>query len=153
MEPNDSPPAPLVVSLGRQVELELVGRDGATERLTLTLVPDAQADFRAGFLGAGTPLAQAVLGQPAGREVPYRVADMRAVRILAVDPQGRTPAEDAAARREAVTRQAVEQSNTITAMIFAAAVNTKWGDYDADGLDPTRWGADAPPPAADPPQP
>ncbi|MBL8055446.1 MAG: GreA/GreB family elongation factor [Anaerolineales bacterium] len=140
--------AEIVVGLGSQVELELLSREGPAERLTVTLVPDEQADFRAGFLGAGTPLARALLGQPAGREVPYRVADMRAVRILAVAPAGRQPSEDVAARREAVTREAVEQSNAITAMIFASAVNTKWGDYDADGLDPTRWGADEPPPAA-----
>lgn len=143
-------PAPAAVSLGAQVQIELIARDGSAEPLTLTLVPDEQADFRAGFLGAGTPLAQALLGQAAGSEVPYRAADIRRVRILAVNPHGRAPDQDVAARREAVTREAVDQSNAITAMIFASAVNTKWGDYDADGLDPTRWGADAPPADAPP---
>lgn len=137
---------PALITLGAQVEIELVSRAGPVERLTVTLVPDAQADLRAGFLGAGTPLAQALLGQAAGREVPYRAADIRSVRILAVNAQGRAPAEDVAARRAAVTREAVQQSQAITAMIFASAVNTKWGDYDADSLDPARWGA-APPPA------
>ncbi len=147
---SDPNAAPAGIALGAQVECELLSRDGPPERLTMTLVPDDQADFRAGFLGAGTPLAQALLGHAAGETVPYRAADIRAVRILKVNPHGQAPAEDVAARREAATRQAVEQSNTITAMIFAAAVNTKWGDYDADGLDPTRWGAADPPPSANP---
>ncbi len=126
------------VATGMYVEVELVSRSGETERLSFTIVPDEQADFAAGFLGAGTPLAKAILGQVAGSELPYRVDDIRAVRVLAV-ATGRTAAEDVAARRKAVIRDAVNKSDFINAMIFASAVNTKWGDYDVDGLDPTTW--------------
>jgi len=127
------------VEIGMQVEVELISRTGEVDHLTFTIVPDDKADFAAGFLGAGTPLAKTILGQTAGRELPYPVADMRAVRLIAVTPQGRAQTEDVAARREAVTREAVNKSEFITAMMFASAVDTKWGDYDADSLDPNQW--------------
>ena len=139
-----------LVGLGAYVEVELMSRSGGRERLAFTLVADAQADFTAGFLGAGTPLAKAVWGQPAGAELPYPVADLRAVRVLLVRAQGQVPKEDVASRREAVERQAVDAAESINAMIFASAVNNKWGDYDPQGLDPTQRDAneDAQPGAA-----
>ena len=139
MSDDSKNPVTTSVTLGMQVAIELVSRDGETERLTLTLVPDEQADFTAGFLGAGTPLAKTLLGQTVGTELPYPIADMRAVRILAVSASGPAPAEDVAARREATIREAVSKSEFINAMIFASAMGTKWGDYDTDGLDPTTW--------------
>jgi hypothetical protein len=139
---NDSkeptiPPGP--VTSGMYVEVELVSRSGETQRLAFTIVPDEQADFTAGFLGEGTPLAKAIRGQTVGSQVPYPVADMRAVRILAALASGQTPAEEVAARREAILREAAEKSEFISAQIFASSVDTKWGDYDADGLDQTKW--------------
>ena len=128
------------ITLGSQVEIELIGGDGERERLTVTLVPDAQADFATGFLGESTPLARALFGQLAGAEVPYQVADMRAVKILAVSAEGQKPTEDIAARREAAMREAVAKSEFIQAMMFATAVDTKWGGYDPDSLDPEKWG-------------
>lgn len=125
------------VAVGMSVEIELISQSGETERLTFTIVADEQADFAAGFLGAGTPIARAILGQPVGVEVPYPVADMRSVRILAAAEGGQTPAEDVAARREAVVREAVNQANLINALMVATSVNNKWGDYDVDGLDPS----------------
>jgi hypothetical protein len=130
---------PLPISIGMHVEVDLVSQSGETERLAFTLVPDEQADFTAGFLGAGTPLAKALLGRTAGSELSYAVGDIRAVKILTVAISDRSPARDVAARREAVIREAVDHSDYINAMIFASAVNTKWGDYDADGLDPAKW--------------
>jgi hypothetical protein len=138
-EANTSP-AP--VTPGMHVELELVSRSGETQRLAVTIVPDAQADFTAGFLGAGTPLANAILGQTVGSLVPYPVADMRSVRILAASASGQTPAEAIAARREAVLRDATEKAQFIEAQIFASSVDTKWGDYDVDGLDPKKWASE-----------
>ena len=61
------------------------------------------------------------------------------MKILSVAPSDRTPGEDVSARREAVIRDAVARSDFTNAMIFASAVNTKWGDYDADGLDASQW--------------
>ncbi len=131
-EASELNPGP--VAMGMSVEVELVSQAGEVDRLAFTIVADEQADFAAGFLGAGTPLAKAILGHTVGVEVPYPVADMRSVRILAAAEDGRTPAEDVAARREAVVREAVNQSNLINALMVATSVNNKWGDYDVDGL-------------------
>jgi hypothetical protein len=119
-----------------RAEVELTAKEGERERLAFTIVEDEQADFAAGFLGAGTPLARAILGQAVGSEVPYAVAEMRSVRILSAEASGETPPEDVAARREAVVREAVNQANLINALMVATSVNNKWGDYDVDGLDP-----------------
>lgn len=74
----------LKVEIGTNVELELIGQSGETERLNLTLMPDEQADFQAGFLGVGTPLAQAILSRQAGEILPYIMGDLRQVHILTV---------------------------------------------------------------------
>jgi hypothetical protein len=127
------------VDAGMQVEVELVSQSGESERLAFTLVPDEQADFAAGFLGAGTPLGKALWGKRAGEVLAYTAGDVRSVKVLSVAISARSPGEDVAARREAVIRDAVAHADFINAMIFASAVNTKWGDYDADGLDPSKW--------------
>ena len=57
------------VALGTHVEVELIDEAGVSERLAFDLVPDEQADFANGFLGVGTPLAQAILGQTASETV------------------------------------------------------------------------------------
>lgn len=139
VEMNNSGAEALVVTKGMRVEVELVSQDGEADRLAFTLVSDEQADFAAGFLGEGTPLAQTILGQAVGSELPYTVADMRSVRILSAEESGETPSEDVAARREAVVREAVNKSNLINALMVATSVNNKWGDYDLEGLDPTEW--------------
>ena len=130
------------VTPGMHVEVELVSRSGETQLLAVTIVPDAQADFAAGFLGAGTPLAKAILGQTVGSLVPYPVADMRSVRILAASASGESPAKAIADRREAVLRDATEKAQFIEAQIFASSVDTKWGGYDVDGLDPKKWASE-----------
>jgi len=120
----------LRVGLGTRVEVDLVDESGGCEHLAFDIVPDAQADFAHGFLGAGTPLAQAILGQPAGGLVPYRVGDVVQVRVLSVTQAVRAPSDDVAAKRQAVIQQAVAQSDRISDMAFALAVGSKWGDYD-----------------------
>ena len=146
MSDNSADPAipPSTVTAGMSVEVELVSQGGEVDRLAVTIVADEQADFAAGFLGAGTPLAKAILGRPVGAEVPYPIGDMRSVRILAAAEGGQMPAEDVAARREAVVREAVNQSNLINALMIATSVNNKWGDYDADGFDPENWTSKGP---------
>jgi hypothetical protein len=121
------------VSLGTHVEVELVDESGNSEHLAFDIVPDAQADFAHGFLGIGTPLAQAILGQAAASAVPYRVGDIVQARILSVTLDVRTPSADIAAKRRAVLQQAVAQSEQISDMTFALAVGSKWGDYDPGG--------------------
>jgi hypothetical protein len=51
-------------------------------------------------------------------------------RILNVTSGVRTPSADVEAKRQAVIRQAVAQSEQISDMAFALAVGSKWGDYD-----------------------
>lgn len=120
----------LAVELGTHVEVELTDEAGGSEVLAFDLVPDAQADFENGFLGAGTPLAQAIWGKGAGDVVAYRLGDVVSVHVVQVTVTERTQVEDVAAKRQAVIDQAVAESERISDMVFALAVGSKWGDYD-----------------------
>ncbi len=120
----------LAIALGTHVEAELIDASGASEPLTFDLVLDEQADFAHGFLGVGTPLAQAILGKVAGEPITYRLGDVVSVRIVKVTAAVRVQAEDVAAKRQAVIQQAVAESERISDMVFALAVGSKWGDYD-----------------------
>jgi hypothetical protein len=122
-----------VVQVGYEVLVELVTEEG-TEQMQFDIVLDEFADFSLGFLGAHTPLARAILGQPVGAEVPYRQGDALSVRILAAAPSSRAPQTDVAERRQEVLRKAVEQSDMTSAMIFASSFTGKWGDYDPQGI-------------------
>ena len=125
---------PLLAAVGTHVTLELITEGGESEQLEFDLVTDRSADFARGFLGESTPLAQAILGQPAGRPLLYQNADIRAVRILAISPS-QAVAEDAEARRQETLRKAVRQSESTNAILFASSFSGKWGDYDPTGLD------------------
>ncbi len=127
---------PAVVRTGSRVILEMMDEQGGRERLTLDIAPDAAADFAAGFLGAGTPLAQAILSKPAGSVIPYRMGDIVEVRIIEIAPSERAPAEDAAAARDALTQEAVERANLEDIVRLALTVDVKWGDYDPEALEP-----------------
>jgi hypothetical protein len=120
--------------LGARVEIELLDERGQTEQLAFDIVPDEAADFANGFLGVGTPLAQVLLGNPAGSTLPYRMADIQEVRIISIAPSRRAPAGDAAARRQAASEEAVSKANLDDAVRLALTVDVKWGDYDPEGL-------------------
>ncbi len=120
----------LTVALGTHVEVELVDAAGASEHLAFDLVPDEQADFANGFLGAGTPLAHAIWSMSAGDVVAYHLGDVISVRVMNVSAAARVQEEDVAAKRQAVIQQAVAESERISDMVFALAVGSKWGDYD-----------------------
>ena len=124
------------VHVGTRVEVELVDDSGSAERLSFDIVPESAADFSAGFLGAGTPLAQAILGERAGSVVSYRLADVVAVRILSVALSDRAPEAGAAEAREAALREAVNKSNLEDAVRLALTVDVKWGEYDPEGIAP-----------------
>jgi hypothetical protein len=132
-ETTRDPALSVPVGPGTHVQIELVDESGASELLVFDIVPDAQADFAHGFLGQGTPLAQAILGQSVGSSVPYRMGDVVQVRILSVAVADRAPSEDVAARRQAVIQQAVAEVERMSDMAFALAVGSKWGDYDPGG--------------------
>jgi hypothetical protein len=128
------------VDIGYLVEVDLISQGGEAERLVFTLVEDKQADFKAGFLGVSTPLAQAILGKTAGEVIPYQAGDLRCVKILSVRLSDQVQSEDIASRRQAVIRKAIDHSDYVNAMIFAGSVNSKWGDYDIGKLDTSDWG-------------
>ena len=122
------------MAVGTHVEVELVDESGAGEQLAFDLVPDKQADFANGFLGIGTPLAQAILGKVVGESVTYRLGDVVRVCVVRVTGAVRVQEEDVAAKRQAVIQQAVAESERISDMVFALAVGSKWGDYDPGGV-------------------
>ncbi len=107
-------PHPGLAALGAHVEIELIAESGERERLAFDIVPDAAADFAAGFLAAGAPLAKAIMGRPAGATVPYRQADITEVRILAVRPSQRAADEAAAEARQAATQEAVARARLMS---------------------------------------
>jgi hypothetical protein len=125
---------PDAVALGRHVEVELVDRDGACERLVLDVVPEKKADFAAGFLGAETPLAKAIAGRRAGVSVPYHVGDLREVRIISVAPAQRAPEEEAA-DHDAILQKAISQSEQAEAARFSLTVDLKWGGTDPSSIE------------------
>jgi hypothetical protein len=124
-----SVPEQLKTSLGMHVIIDLILQEGI-DRLEFDIVEDNQADFSHGFLGVGTPLAQAILGRAAHSIIPYKVNDGREVRIISVTPSQKVPPGDGQARHAEVIRKAVELSDRTNAMIFASSFSGKWGDYD-----------------------
>ncbi len=132
---SNQPKPPARAGLGRHVVVELV-MGGESERLEFDIVPDEQADFEAGFLGRGTPLARAVEGLSAGQAAPYRAGEGGLVRVLSVEPARSEPPQDVARRRAETLRKAVDQSDRTNAMMFASSFSGKWGDYDPSALEP-----------------
>lgn len=132
------------VRVGCCVELELLSRSGERERLKFDLVLDEQADYQAGFLGVSAPLAQAILGEKAEITVPFFTDELMAVKILSVCESARSPDTDTAVQRDAAIKNAKDQIEFTNAILFAASMDTKWGEYDADGLDFETWRAQKP---------
>jgi len=125
--------------LGCLVKIDLIARSGERERLEFDLIPDAQSDYQAGFLGVSTPLAQTILGESAGTLIPYFTEELMAVEIISICKSIRKPAANAAAQRQSAVDAARDQIEFTNAVLFAASTDTKWGEYDADGLDYEGW--------------
>ncbi len=130
------------VAIGAHVEVELMAESGENERLAFDIVPDAEADFDAGFLGAGTPLARAILGANVGSVLPYQVGDITQVKVLGVKASSRAPTQDVAADRQAVIQKAISKSDLADAVRFALTVDQKWGDTDPEGITSSWEGTD-----------
>jgi len=130
---DDGPPR---VGVGSRVVVELIDEAGEAERLSLAVVPDDKADFQAGYLGAGTRLAAAIMGHEAGQTVPYPHGDLVEIRILDVEPFAVSEAPDAAGARQAVIQKAVDKSDLQDTLRLALAVSVKWGEYDPNGIAP-----------------
>jgi hypothetical protein len=127
------------VQPGYCVSIKLLYRSGEGEHLEFDLVPDEQADYQNGFLGISTPIAKAILGEKAGITVPYFTDELMAIEILSIRESTRTPTADTAIQRDTAVQNAKDQIEFTNAVLFAASVNTKWGAYDADGLDYEKW--------------
>lgn len=130
-----TPADDLKIWVGRHVSLDLRYADGEVERMELDIVTDQQADFSRGFLGESTPLAQVMFGKTAGTDLAYQAGDITCVRVIAVLPALRSEPQDLSSRREALERKAASDSDRTSTMIYASAMNSKWGDYDPQYLE------------------
>ncbi len=125
---------PEIVQVGCQVEVMLRDRVGNQERLRARIVADEAADYAHGYLGQGTPLAQALLGETAGTVIPYLKDDIYSIEIISVtQPEVEVP-QDAASKRQASLRKAMHKVEDTNAMLFASSFSGKWGDYDPDSI-------------------
>jgi hypothetical protein len=123
-----------VITVGCQVEIDLLDRAGKKERLSVVIVPDETADFSHGYLGESTPLAKILLGEKAGNKIPYLKDDILAIEVLAVTKPTHKPPQDAAKEREAKMKEAIREVADTNAMVFASSFSGKWGDYDPDSI-------------------
>ena len=119
-----------VVAPGTLVELRLIDQSGEAEAISFCIVEDKLADYRNGFLGEGTPLARAILGQKAGARILYGVDDIATIEILSVKPAEIEPDKGVVGRREATLRKALLRADLTNAVNLATSFNSKWGDYD-----------------------
>ena len=123
------------VGVGVHVEVELIDDRGQSETLAFDIVPEQAADFDAGRLGENTPLVQAILGQSAGNQIPYTLADIRSVRVLSIQAARSQAFENTAAQREVSLQKALNAIERTNAAIFASSYSGKWGDYDPGGIE------------------
>lgn len=127
-------PLPDAVAIGLHVAIEMIDQRGECEALAFDIVPERAADFDQGLLGVNTPLAQAILGHKVGSMLPYRLGDVRSVRILSVGPPQAEALADARSRRQAALQKAMDAAARTNAEMFAASFSGKWGDYDPAGV-------------------
>jgi hypothetical protein len=120
------------IYLNSRVLVELVDTSGQSERGEFMLVTTEQADFKSGLLDENTPLGRTLLGHHAGELVPYRMGDLKEVRILAVQAGDGSDPSEAATKRRAAVQKAAAQSEITNQMIFSTASGSKWGEYDVD---------------------
>ena len=123
-----------IVTMGSRVSLELVENNGDCDPMTVELVADSAADMAHDLLGEGTPLARAILGRKAGDVVPYKVGEMKEVRVLAIAP-GQAEADDLSERRTATRAKMIKDADKTSRLIFSTAFSSKWGGYEPDKLE------------------
>ncbi len=125
---------PGTIEVGCQVEVVLRDRAGEAEHLTAIIVTDEAADYAHGYLGEGTPLAQALLGEKAGTTIPYLKGDIYSIEIIAVTKPAVQVDGEAARKRQASMQEAIRQVENTNAIVFASSFSGKWGDYDPDSI-------------------
>ncbi len=123
-----------LVTVGCQVELELVDRTGQKERITVVIVPDSAADFSRGYVSELTPLAKAILGEHPGSIIPYLKDDILSIEVMAVEKPSLPPSLDGAEKRKAQRLKTIREVENTSAVVFASSFSGKWGDYDPDSI-------------------
>ena len=127
---NDSKPLEQV-GIGVHVDLELISESGQREPMSLDIVPDKSANLEQGLLGAGTPLAKAILGKRVGSTLPYKMGDIHSVQIIRAHRIVLNNLENMADQRKTAIDKALEAVERTNAEIFASSFTSKWGGYDA----------------------
>ncbi len=122
------------ITVGCEVEIELVDRAGNKERLKFVIVEDKAADFTHGYLSINTPISRALLGEKAGVIIPYLKDDILSIEILTVTESTSKPPQDAAEKREAMMKKTMREVEDTNAIVFASSFSGKWGDYDPDSI-------------------
>jgi hypothetical protein len=123
-----------LITIGCEVEVDLMDRAGKKERLRFVIVPDEAADFSQGYLGDSTPLAKVLLGERTGTIIPYLKEDVLSIEILTVTKTADKPPENLAEKRQAMMKKTMREVEDTNAMIFASSFSGKWGDYDPDSI-------------------
>ena len=122
------------VTLGAQVQLELIDLRGGRDPLSVQIVADSAADMANNLLGEGTPLGRAIMGRRAGDVVPYKVGELKEVRILAIT-SGQAPSGDLTERRAATREKMIKDADKTSRLIFGSTFSSKWGGYEPDKLE------------------
>ena len=125
---------PVKITVGCEVELDLVDRSGKKERMKVVIVDDKAADFTHGYLSENTPIAKAIVGEKAGNTIPYLKEDILSIHIISVNQPTNKPPEDAAEKREASMKKTMREVQDTNAIVFASSFSGKWGDYDPDSI-------------------
>lgn len=116
--------------LGAYVEVELIDERGNREPMRFDIVREEHADLDRDRLGVQTPLARALIGKRVGALIPYRMGDIRQVRIVSVRPSQATTLENTEEQRQAQLQKALDAVERTNAEVFAASYTGKWGDYE-----------------------
>ena len=122
--------------LGAYVEVELIDERGNREPMRFDIVREEHADLDRDRLGVQTPLAKALIGKRVGALIPYRMGDIRQVRIVSVRPSQATTLENMEEQRQAQLQKALDAVERTNAEVFAASYTGKWGDYDLRNDEP-----------------
>jgi hypothetical protein len=129
----------MCVKIGHHVRLRLLYRSGDCEELEFDIVPDEISTKSDGFLGASTPLAQAILNEKVGITIPYFTEEIMGITILNISP-GEPSQKEIQKKSRRVTQEEIrDQIEFREAQLFALSGNTKWGSYDPDSMDFGSW--------------
>jgi hypothetical protein len=127
------------VQLWVEIEIDIVFRSRDKERLSFSIVPEEQSNIELGLLSEKSPLAKAILGEKPGVTVPYFTQEIIAISILSVNESNRDLDSCTKKRRENFIKDTLSKIQFRDALLFASSTDTKWGSYDADGLDYSTW--------------